>query len=310
VKTVFFGTPEFAVPSLRALLGEGFPIGAVVTQPDKPQGRSRSNLLAPPVKQLALEEGIEVLQPERPRTEEFYHALRSLEPDIGVVVAYGHILREDVLRIPTHGMINVHASLLPKLRGAAPIQHALIEGFEESGVTIMQMDAGMDTGPILHQIETDIAQDETFGELHSNLAELGALALVEALTMIGLGRIEPRPQNEAGATYAPKIDRDTAHIVWTRSATQIARIVRAMDPTPGAWTTLDGSTVKLFGPVRSSWPLPDARPGQILASDEGLTVATGEGSLRFLDIQPAGRRRMSASDWLRGRGAEPGHIFE
>lgn len=310
MQIVFFGTPDFAVPSLRALLGEGFSIGAVVTQPDKPRGRSRSTLVPPPVKRIAIEEGLQVLQPERPRAEEFSGAIRALEPDLGVVVAYGHILKPDLLAIPRLGMLNVHASLLPKLRGAAPIQHALLEGLEETGVTIMQMDEGMDTGPILHQVPTDIAPDETFGELHNNLAELGALALIEALMMIGLGQVEPRTQDHEEATYAPKITRDDARIDWNRSATQIARLVRAMDPVPGAWTTLDGRVVKLFGPVRSSWPPSGARPGEVLASEEGLVVTTGEGALRFLDVQPSGRRRMPAFDWLRGHGPDPGLSFE
>ncbi len=310
MQIVFFGTPDFAVSSLRALLGEGFDISAVVTQPDRPRGRSHSTPLPPPVKVVAQDEGLPVLQPANPNTPDFVAELASHEPDLGVVVAYGHILKRELLTISRLGMVNVHASLLPKLRGAAPIQHAILSGLDRTGVSIMQMDEGMDSGPVIMQVPTRIAPDETFGELQSRLAELGALALIEALMMIGLGKSEPTPQDHAAATRAPKIDRESAKIDWTHSAPEVARKVRAMDPTPGAWTTLDASEIKLFGPSEASWPPPGIAPGQILEAELGLVVATAEGALRFLDVQPAGKRRMPAADWIRGRGAAPGQTLQ
>src|SRR2546426_1033547 len=212
MRVVFFGTPEFAVPSLEALLGEGFDVLAAVTQPDRPRGRSRSTPEPPPVKVAAEEEDVPVLQPERPTDPTFVARLRALAPDVGVVVAYGHILKPDLLAIPRQGMVNVHPSLLPELRGAAPIEWAIINGLEKTGVTIMQLDAGMDSGPILHQIPEDLPADITGGELSLHLAEVGAEALVEALARLAQGAIQPRPQDHARATYAPKVTRETARI--------------------------------------------------------------------------------------------------
>jgi methionyl-tRNA formyltransferase len=311
VRITFFGTPEFAVPSLRALLGEGFEVSVVVTQPDRPHGRSHSELVPPPVKAAATDEGLPVLQPERPAAPDFLEALRSYQPDLGVVVAYGHILKPELLALPPYGMINVHASLLPKLRGAAPIQHAIIQGLSETGVSIMHLDTGLDTGPVLLRVPTPIAPDETGGELSARLAELGALALVEALTLIASGAAEPEPQDHAQATQAPKITRELARIRWTESGESIARLVRALDPRPGAWTELDGRELKLFGPQLAG-PLPNTHhptPGTVGETDPALVVATGDGALQFLDVQPAGRTRMAAHAWVRGRGVEKGQRF-
>jgi methionyl-tRNA formyltransferase len=304
VRIIFFGTPDFAVPSLRALLGEGFDVAAVVTQPDKPQGRSRSTLIPPPVKSVAVEEELTVLQPERPTGADFYQGLRALTPDLGEVVAYGHILQPELLAIPRLGMINVHASLLPKLRGAAPVQHALIQGLSETGVSIMQVQPGLDTGPVLLRVATPVTPDETGGELAVRLAELGALALVEALELIGSGTIEAEPQDEKEATYAPKITREVARIAWDAPAEQIARLVRALDPRPGAWTLLGDREIKLFGP-RLREERDGAAPGTVLDTDP-LVVMTGAGALEFVDVQPAGSARMPASAWVRGRGVETG----
>lgn len=304
---VFFGTPEFAVPSLRALLGEGFDVAAVVTQPDKPQGRSRSNLVPPPVKAAALEEGLTVFQPEKPSDPEFLRALKALAPDLGVVVAYGHILKPDLLAVPTRGMINVHASLLPKFRGAAPIQHALIEGVAETGISIMQLDAGMDTGPVLYQLATPVPPDETGGELTVRLAELGAEALVEAMELMVSGAVTPEPQDHAQATYAPKLTRELARIHWTAPPEQTARLVRALDPKPGAWTTLDGRDVKLFGPSRQA--ATGGEPGTVI-SDYPLVIKAGDGAIRFDDVQPSGKERMTTELWARGRGVQTGQRFE
>ncbi|HWP35977.1 MAG TPA: methionyl-tRNA formyltransferase [Gemmatimonadales bacterium] len=310
MRIVFFGTPDFAVPSLRALEGEGFDVAAVVTQPDRPHGRSRSEVIPPPVKLAALEYGIPVLQPEQPNDPAFLDELRAMRPDLGVVVAYGHLLKAELLSLPTHGMVNVHASLLPRYRGAAPITHAILAGDAETGVSIMQMDEGLDTGPVLLRVPTAIAADETGGELTARLAELGALALVEALTLIASGTARAEPQDHAAATYAPKITRDFARIDWARPREWIARFVRALDPKPGAWTTLDGREVKLFGPLLADAMPGDVQPGAILATDPALIVAAGGGALQFLDVQPSGRTRMAASEWIRGRGVRAGDRFE
>jgi len=305
VRVVFFGTPEFAVPSLEALLGEGFDVVAAVTQPDKPQGRSRSTTVAPPVKLAAQEEGVPVLQPERPADPAVLDRIRELAPDVGVVVAYGHILPAALLAIPRQGMINVHPSLLPELRGAAPIEWAIINGLEQTGVTIMQMDAGMDTGPILHQIPHDIAGDVTSGELAEHLSEVGALALVEVLTLLGgaAAGLKPRPQDDAHATYAPKLTRETARIHWDEPAERIARLIRGLDPKPGAWTQLDGREVKVFGARVVEG---DGAPGQVRTTDHGLRITTGRGAVTVEEVQPAGKSRMPAVEWIRGRGVREG----
>src|SRR6267378_1136109 len=250
VRVAFFGTPEFAVPSLRALVGEGFDVVAVVTQPDAPQGRSRSQLVPPPVKLVAQAEELPVFQPEKPTAGDFLIRLRDTRPDIGVVVAYGHILRPELLALPPRGMVNVHPSLLPALRGAAPVEWAIIRGYEKTGVTIIQLDAGMDSGPILHQIPHRIEQDVTGGELSAHLAEVGAQALVETLTMMERSDPPPQPvpQDEQRATFAPKLTRELARIDWTKDARTIGCLIRGLDPRPGAWTELSGAELKLFNP--------------------------------------------------------------
>jgi methionyl-tRNA formyltransferase len=305
MRIVFFGTPEFAVASLRALLREGFQVAGVVTQPDKPQGRSRSTLVAPPVKEVARAAGLTVLQPVRPVGDLFLASLRRLEPDLAVVVAYGHILKREVLSVPSRGMYNVHASLLPRYRGAAPIQHAILAGDSETGVSIMQMDEGLDSGPVIHRTSTPILPDETAGALTVRLSELGAAALIEALSLISAGLARPLPQDPGLATYAPKIDRDMARLDWTHAAAGLARQVRAFDPSPGAWATLDGTMIKLFGPSATSG-IGEGTPGTVLSADRQLLVACGDGALALREVQPAGRNRMPASAWVRGRGISPG----
>jgi methionyl-tRNA formyltransferase len=306
MRLVFFGTPEFAVPSLRALLEEGFDVVGVVTQPDRSIGRSRSALVPPPVKLTALEEDIPVLQPERPAGPEFEAALKELAPDLGVVVAYGHILKPAILAIPARGMINVHASLLPKLRGPAPVQWAILNGEQTTGVSIMQLEPGLDTGPVLHRIETDLAADETGGELLMELAELGAAALVEALTMMAGGAATPEPQDHSLATHAPKIDRNVTRIDWDRDAAAVARTIRAFDPDPGAWTSLDDAELKLFGGrvVQGS-----GAPGTVLEAGKTLQVAAAVGAVEVAEVQPAGKRRMAVGAWTRGRSVAPGHLL-
>ncbi len=310
MKIAFFGTPDFAVPSLRALVGEGFDVALVVTRPDKPRGRTRSTMVPPAIKRVALEEELQVLQPARPSDPEFLAQFKEIALDIGVVVAYGHILRPELLQIPQHGFVNVHASLLPALRGAAPIQHAILRGLTETGISIMRLEEGLDSGPVLRRALTPIAEDETFGELSVRMAELGALALVEALGLIQMGEAEFETQDHSQATMAPRITRDTAHIDWSGKADSIARLVRAMDPYPGAWTQLDGVPIKLFGPIGADRPPSDAPPGEVIETRPAFVVATGQGALQFLDVQPAGKRRMAAADWLRGQETTECRRFE
>ena len=307
MRIVFFGTPEFAVPSLQALLRERYQVVGVVTQPDRPQGRSRSTLVPPPVKQEAERAGIPVLQPVRPLGDVFLAGLRRLEPELGIVVAYGHILRPAVLSLPAQGMINVHASLLPRWRGAAPIQHAILAGDRETGISIMQMEEGLDSGPVLHRIATPLGDGETAGALASRLSELGATALVDALSLLAAGFAKPEPQDPAAMTLAPKIDRESARLDWRREAGALARQVRAFDPAPGAWATLADAPVKLFGAVATDQA---GEPGRVLAAGDRLMVGTGHGALEVREVQPAGRTRLTVGDWVRGRGIVAGDRLE
>jgi methionyl-tRNA formyltransferase len=302
MRVAFFGTPMFAVPSLEALLAARFQVVLVVTQPDRPQGRSRSTLIPPPVKTVALAAGLDVVQPDRPVGDVFHRALEHAKPDVGVVVAYGHILKPEILAVPRFGMINVHASLLPKLRGAAPIQRAILTGEESTGISIMQMEAGLDSGPVLHSVRTPIGPVETSGELTARLADLGAQALVDALSLLGAGAARPKVQDHSSATFAPKIGRELAHIEWTADASTVARLIRAMDPEPGAWTQLEGQPFKLFGAqvVEGS-----GAPGQTLGLEASLRVACGKGAIDIHAVQPAGRSKMSATAWAAGRRGTP-----
>lgn len=303
MRIVFFGTPVFAVASLQALLHGRFTVAGVVTQPDKPQGRSRSELISPPVKVAAQAAGIPVLQPVRPVGDVFTASLRRLEPDLGIVVAYGHILRPEVLSVPPRGMINVHASLLPRHRGAAPIQHAILAGDRETGISIMQMEEGLDSGPILYHTATPIGANETAGALAARLADLGAAALVEAISNAASGLPRPKPQDHSKATYAPKLDRELAHLVWQRDAAALVRQIRAFDPAPGAWTNLNGSTLKLFGATEESG---SGEPGIILETGGRLLVAAGGGAVAVSEVQPAGKNRLPVEAWVRGRGVKVG----
>ena len=307
MRIVFFGTPEFAVASLNALLRERFTLAGVVTQPDKPQGRSRSTLVPPAVKLAALGAGLPILQPARPVGDLFLASLRRLEADLGVVVAYGHILRREVLETPARGMINVHASLLPRFRGAAPIQHAILAGDRETGISIMRMEEGLDSGPVLHRVSTPIADGETGGTLTTRLAALGASALVEALALLSARAERPEPQDPCAATYAPKISRETARLDWTRDAGSLERQVRAFDPVPGAWTSLDGAPVKLFGGMPA---VGGGEPGTVLVASDRLVIAGGTGAIAVSEVQPAGRNRLTVEEWVRGRGIAAGSRFE
>jgi methionyl-tRNA formyltransferase len=308
VRLVFWGTSSFAVPALRALLGEGFEVVGVVTQPDRAVGRSHSTLVPSPVKRVALAEKLPIFQPETPKDELFLQQFRALDPELSIVVSYGHILRESLIALPTHGTINLHASLLPALRGAAPIQGAIRAGLAETGVTVMRMVKELDAGPILLQARTPVARDETAGELEARLSELGALALVEALTLLSLGRLPETPQDESKATFAPKILREMARVDWNANADAIARHIRAYDPKPGAFTTHRGGEIKLFGATAAAAPAENAPlPGSIVSIDSrGMVVACGSGAVMIVCAQPAGRTRVTPEEWTRGRGIEVG----
>jgi methionyl-tRNA formyltransferase len=309
MRVLFWGTPEFATPALRALLGEGFDVAGVVTQPDRPVGRSRSTLQPPPVKLIAVDEGLPVLQPERPRGDDFLAQARRLEPDLSVVVAYGHILPKSAIDLPPRGTINIHGSLLPAFRGAAPIQAAIREGLTETGVTIMRLVPALDAGPIIMQSRTPIADDETYGELSLRLSELGALALIEALSLMELGGAREEAQDDQRATYAPKIDRAATWIDWSASAVTVCRLIRSLDPKPGALTTLRGVEVKIFGARQAVHTV--AMPGQIERIDQdGMLVVCGDGAVRVAVVQPAGKRRLRPNEWASGRGVAAGDRFD
>jgi methionyl-tRNA formyltransferase len=306
VRVVFWGTPEFAAPALRALVGEGFDVIGVVTQPDKPQGRSRKIVLSP-VKQFAVEEEIPLFQPKNARVPELFEQLRELEPDISVVVAYGHILPQKIIDLPKLGTLNIHASLLPALRGAGPIQGAIRQGLMETGVTVMRVVQELDAGPIILQADTPIFEDETYGELQVRLSELGALTLVEAMTLVSLGKATETPQDDSRATYAPKVTRESSRITWNDSAIEISRQIRALDPKPAAFTTTPKGEVKLFGPKVMDGI--KGKPGEILSATGELVIACGLDAIRVSGVQPEGKSRMTAHEWVRGRGTAVGDRY-
>lgn len=310
MRILFWGTPEFSTPALRALLDEGHDVVGVVTRPDRPAGRGRK-LRPPPVKELAEIEDLPVLQPERPRGDAFLGELRDLEPELSVVVAYGRILRRAVLDLPELGSVNVHASLLPELRGAAPVNWAIIRGHEQTGVTIMRMVEELDAGPILYQVEEPIHADERATDLTMRLSELGAESVVEALMLLEAGAVEPVEQDDSRATYAPRLSRDDARIDWGQDAVSVGRWIRGLDEFPGGWTTLNDEPLKVYRPQPEPDARPEAEPGTVLEVDparaaKGLRVACGEGVIRIREVKPAGKRRMTSAEWVRGRGAAAG----
>ena len=302
MRIVFMGTPDFAVPSLQALIDAGHDVCAVYTQPDKPQGRKQI-LTAPPVKTLALEHDIPVFQPNTLKNEDEQARLRELAPEAIIVVAYGKLLPKAVLDIPPHGCINVHGSLLPRWRGAAPIQWAVIAGDEMAGVTTMQMAEGLDTGDMLLTYETKVGEKETAGELFDRLAQSGAELLTQ--TLVKLDEIEPRPQDDAQSCYAHMLDKQMAVIDWNKSAHEIDCLIRGLNPWPIALTTLSGERLKVFAAEKAAG---NGEPGTVLEADpkKGLTVACGEGALKLTEIQLVGGKRMKATDFLRGHAIEVG----
>lgn len=302
MRIVFMGTPDFAVPSLQALIDAGHDVCAVYTQPDKPQGRKQI-LTAPPVKTLALEHDIPVFQPNTLKNEDEQARLRELAPEVIIVVAYGKLLPKAVLDIPPHGCINVHGSLLPRWRGAAAIQWAVIAGDEMAGVTTMQMAEGLDTGDMLLTYETKVGEKETAGELFDRLAQSGAELLTQ--TLVKLDEIEPRPQDDAQSCYAHMLDKQMAVIDWSKSAHEIDCLIRGLNPWPIALTTLSGERLKVFAAEKAAG---NGEPGTVLEADpkKGLTVACGEGALGLTEIQLVGGKRMKATDFLRGHAIEVG----
>jgi methionyl-tRNA formyltransferase len=346
MRVVFFGTPAFAVPSLEALRRAGIEVIAVVTQPDRPRGRSHSTLLPCPVKAAALEAGLPVFTPDNPRDPQFMAALTALAPDLGVVVAYGHLLRPALLAIPRLGLVNVHASILPRWRGAAPIHWAIKAGDAETGVSIMRVEAGLDSGGVWHIRRTPIQPNDTTGMLFDRLAQLGADALIEALPRIAAGE-EPVAQDPACVTHAPKVSRDDARVDWHQPVAVVDAQIRAMDPAPGAWTSLGGQPVKLFAvkgeisevkgetlkvkgdavsssrpqggtcaPTDRSDPLspftfhPDTAPGTVAMASGVVLVACRDGWLPLADVTPAGGKRQAALAWYRGAQLPDGAAFE
>ncbi len=296
MRVVFMGSPEFALPSLRALL-RAYQVVGVVTQPDRPAGRGLA-LRPPPVKQAAIDAALPIVQPRRLRDPEAMAILQEWAPDLIVVAAFGQILRQEVLNLPEHGCLNIHASLLPRWRGAAPVQAAILHGDAETGVTLMKMDAGLDTGPIVAQRALPIREDETGGSLSRRLSEAGAELLLVALPDYLAGRLPPRPQQEQLATYAPLLRKADGALDFRRSAAQLERQVRAFDPWPGSFFLWQGRRINVLGARAERGAAPE--PGTVVERDDRPAIATAEGFLVLQVIQPEGRGPMSAADFMRG----------
>lgn len=307
-RILFMGTPDFAVPALRALVRHGYPVVAVVTQPDRPRGRGLS-ATPPPVKVAAEGLNLTVLQPEKVRSAEFLAAFSDLAPEIVIVAAFGQILPREIIRGPRGGCINIHPSLLPKYRGAAPINWALIRGDETTGVTIMRMDEGVDTGDILLQEETPIGPEENYGDLHDRLAKLGAELLLITLAMAATGTLLPHPQDHRQATFAPRLKREEGLIRWEADARAIVSLVRGLSPAPCAFTFLQEKQLKVYRAALSA-AAGEAAPGTVLGMDrEGLRIAAGDGSVALREVQWEGKRRMAVEEFLRGLRLTPGEAL-
>lgn len=306
MKIIFMGTPDFAAASLEALIDSKHEIMAVVTQPDKPKGR-KGELTPPPVKTIAVEKGIKVYQPVRVREPEFVEILREYNPDVIIVVAFGQIIPESILEIPKYGCVNIHGSLLPKYRGAAPIQWAVLDGEKETGVTTILMDKGIDTGDILLKRVIELAEDETAGSLFDKLMSLGAETILETLEGLENGSITPEKQGESPTDYAKMLTKAMGLIDFTRTAAELDCFVRGMNPWPSAYTILDGKTLKIWRarPVQGS-----GKAGSILSvSKDSFVVCCGENALEILEVQLEGKKRMSAGDFLKGTHVEVGKEF-
>lgn len=303
MKILFMGTPDFAAGSLKSLINAGYEISAVVTQPDRPKGRSGKPVFSP-VKEVAVEAGIPVLQPERIKRPEETARLLEYPADIYVIAAFGQILSKEILDQPKYGCINVHASLLPKYRGASPIQRVILDGEKKTGITIMQMNEGLDTGDILYSKSLDLAEDETFETLHDRLMDLGGEALVEALPLIEEGKITPVKQDDSLSCYAPLIKKEDGLIDWKNPSDRIYSQVRAFNPWPGAYTYISGKILKIWDavPVQAS-----GKAGDVIAVDKSsFTVACGDGAMKILALQPEGKKKMETSAFLLGNKTEIG----
>ena len=309
MRIVFMGTPDFAVPTLETLIQSEHEVVGVVTQPDRPKGRS-GKLQFSPVKEAAVEAQIPVFQPERIKDGTFYPVLQELNPDVIIVVAFGQILTKEILELPKYGCMNVHASLLPKLRGAAPIQWSVIDGDPESGVTIMQMDEGLDTGDMLAKAIVPLDEKETGGSLFDKLSEAGGRLCVETLAKLEKGEITPEKQGESPTAYASMLDKKMGNIDWNKSAVVIERLVRGLNPWPSAYTHLDGKTLKIWACDVLPQSASKGESGEILeVTKDAIHVQTGDGILVLREIQLAGKARMDAGAFLRGYKVVPGTVL-
>ena len=310
MRIVFMGTPDFAVGSLQALCESSkHEILAVVTQPDRPKGRG-NKLLQTPVKEYALEQGLTVYQPQKVKIPEFVEILHDLQPELIVVAAFGQFLSKEILELPKYGCINVHASLLPKYRGAAPIQYAIIKGEKESGVTIMQMDIGMDTGAMLDKVVVPIAENTTMGELHDALREQGATLLLQVIDKIAAGTAVAEPQDDAQATYATLLDRSMEHIDWSKTAQEVHNLIRGFNPAPSTFTKLpNGKSLKIWGSKMTDKSSAAAAGTVIETGKHSFFVACGEGVLEITEVQPESKKRMPAQVFLNGRGVQEGDLL-
>lgn len=310
MRIVFMGTPDFAVGSLQALCESGkHEILAVVTQPDRPKGRG-NKLLQTPVKEYALEQGLTVYQSQKVKTPEFVELLHELQPELIVVAAFGQFLSKEILELPKYGCINVHASLLPKYRGAAPIQYAIIKGEKESGVTIMQMDIGMDTGAMLDKVVVPIEENTTMGELHDALREQGAALLLQVIDKIAAGTAVAEPQDNEQATYATLLDRSMEHIDWSKTAQEVHNLIRGFNPAPSTFTKLpNGKSLKIWGSKMTDKSSAAAAGTVIETGKHSFFVACGEGVLEITEVQPESKKRMPAQVFLNGRGVQEGDLL-
>lgn len=309
MKIVFMGTPEFSVPTLEKIIEAGHQVIAVVTQPDKPKGRGKA-VQFPPVKETALKHGIPVYQPLKARDPEFISLLKELNPDMIVVVAFGQILPKEILELPAYGCVNVHASLLPKYRGAAPIQWSIIDGEEVTGITTMKMDVGLDTGDMIMKTQIAIDEKETGGSLHDKLKEAGALLCVETLKAIEEGTAVFTKQNDAESNYAKMLNKNTGLIDWSQDPQSIERLIRGLNPWPSAFTHLGGKTLKIWSAKAEEEDVP-GEPGEIISITKSeLIVKAGKGLLKIQELQLEGKKRMETEAFLRGFKVEPGTILK
>jgi len=310
MKICFFGTPEFSVPTLKALV-KNYEVTCVITQPDKPKGRG-NKIIYSPIKELALELNIPVLQPVKVKDPDFIEELKTFEADVFVVIAYGQILPKAILDMPRLGSINIHGSLLPKYRGPAPIHHAIINGETITGITIMQMDTGLDTGDMLLKKEIFIKADYTSGTLYEQMSILGAKAIIETFDLMKLGRITSQKQNDKLATYAPMLDKEMGHINWNNKSDTILNLIRGLNPWPSAYTNIGQAPIKIWQGKKLNTTYPTAQNGEVVKAGvkEGIVVKTADGSLLLTEVQGAGGKKMDTKNYLMGNKIPVGTILD